>query len=78
MSLQKKVLLRDGATAYIRSNGYACGDRQLGDLASDGEGPDFRIINGRACYTEAAIDEWLEKAAKPSRAKKRATEQPAA
>lgn len=61
-----QVFTRPRAAALITERGLDMSAQALADLASDGKGPAYSIINGRACYTEASIDAWLSaEAARP-------------
>jgi hypothetical protein len=51
---------RQAATAFIRDQGIPMGDNRLADLAYEDRGPDFVLINGRACYTDQWLLEWIE------------------
>jgi hypothetical protein len=57
---------RPGATSFVRATGVKLGDNRLADLAYEGRGPRVVLINGRACYMEKWLLEWIEaEAAKP-------------
>lgn len=52
--------IRPDATQYVREKGVPMGDGGLKDLANRGRGPRYSIINGRAVYTDADLDAWIE------------------
>lgn len=57
---------RTSATNYLRELGVTIGDNRLADLAYEERGPKFVLINGRACYQDEWLLEWIEQeAAKP-------------
>jgi len=61
-----QVFIRSRAADLITKRGLDMTAQGLADLASNGKGPAYSIINGRACYTEASIDAWLSaEAARP-------------
>jgi hypothetical protein len=61
-----QYLIRQLAADYLTKNGVKTTAQGLADRASDGTGPAYSIINGRACYTASALDAWLEaQAARP-------------
>jgi hypothetical protein len=51
---------RPAATQFLRERGVQIGDTGLADLASDGRGPGYAVINGRALYRESDLVAWLE------------------
>jgi hypothetical protein len=51
---------RKEATAYLRENGFNCGDFALAQMAVTGEGPQFRYWGSRVVYTEDDLDAWIE------------------
>jgi len=51
---------RKDSTEYLRAQGVVLGDHALAELASEGRGPKYVIINGRALSTEAWLTEWLQ------------------
>jgi hypothetical protein len=55
----KTYINRKDATEFLRAIGVELGDATLANLASDGKGPRYTIINGRALYTEGALREWV-------------------
>jgi hypothetical protein len=81
-----KYLDRATATAFIRAVGIPMGDNRLADLAYEGRGPRFAMINGRAVYTEQWLAAWIEaqaarsvkryRASKPARTPKRRRRSP--
>jgi hypothetical protein len=58
-----KYLSRAAATKLVRDQGVEIGDKRLADLASQRRGPRYVMINGRACYTEQWLLEWIEREA---------------
>lgn len=57
---------RDRARDRIRERGVPIGEDGLKDHASRGTGPRYSIVNGRAVYTAADLDSWIEaQAARP-------------
>ena len=53
-------LLRDKATEFLKPL-YPVSDSTLENFAAKkGNGPRYKIINGRACYTEADLLAWVE------------------
>jgi hypothetical protein len=52
-------LTRRDATLFLRALGVKCGAKALEALASVGGGPNFRIIRGKALYTEPDLLAWL-------------------
>jgi hypothetical protein len=63
MSAMRRYLIRDAATQFIRDQGVPCGKTSLAELASDGRGPRYALINGRAAYTEMDLIAWIEEQA---------------
>lgn len=62
----QKFLNRADATAFLRERGIDVGDLALANLASDGKGPRYALINGRACYQPEWLLSWIqEQVAKP-------------
>jgi len=56
----------DAADYLTNTKGVKTTAQGLADKASRGEGPAYTIINGRALYTEEALDQWVaEQAARP-------------
>ncbi len=51
---------RIGARDFLRAQGVPVGDAALANLASDGKGPRYSIINGRALYKPADLTAWIE------------------
>lgn len=51
---------RNGARDFHREQGVPLGDTALANLASDGKGPRYSIINGRALYKAADLTAWIE------------------
>ena len=64
---------RPTATKFLRDCGVPLGSNALADMAYDGNGPKYTVINGRALYRESDLLKWLEnqaaKAAPRHRAK---------
>lgn len=60
-------LSRAAARTYLREGiGVPIGDTALENMASDGNGPKYVVIAGRALYTREWLDAWVaEQAAKP-------------
>ncbi len=52
-------LIRARAAQYLRERGIPATTQSLADLASDGRGPRYGLLNGRAVYTAASLDEWV-------------------
>jgi hypothetical protein len=64
-------LLRKGATEFVREQGIKVGETGLANMASDGKGPKFVIINGRALYTREDLLAWItEQASAPPRTRR--------
>lgn len=63
-----KYLLRDAATQCLNDEeGLKVGPTGLANMASDGKGPRYSIINGRACYTREDLSAWVrEQATQPT------------
>jgi hypothetical protein len=55
---------RAQSTAFYRALGVQMGDTSLAEMASDGRGPAYAVINGRALYTEQDLLTWLAEQAK--------------
>jgi hypothetical protein len=70
-------LARPAQRAYLEEvHGVALGKTALENLASDGKGPKYVLINGKALSTRAWLDEWVqEEAAKPVARRRRPTSQ---
>jgi hypothetical protein len=63
-----QFMLRGPTAEYLSSKveGSTVTPTALANMASKGEGPEYHIINGRACYTKEACDRWIaEQAARP-------------
>lgn len=70
---------RKRATQCVRDEGVPLGDSALANLASDGKGPHYSIINGRALYKREDILEWIAgQASAPPRAARMSSQQHAA
>jgi hypothetical protein len=64
-----QYLDRKGATEFVRNQGVPAGNTALANLASDGKGPKYAIINGRALYKPEDLLKWIsEQASAPPRA----------
>jgi hypothetical protein len=62
---------RKAATGFVRKLGIPTGDTALANLASDGKGPKYSIINGRALYKREDLLAWIdEQASAPPRARR--------
>lgn len=63
-----RLRTREEAAAYLNEQGALIKGDGLKDHASRGTGPAYSIVNGRAVYTEAALDAWIaEQMARPVR-----------
>ena len=73
-------LTRPRAAEYLTAAGVYTTAQGLADRATDGTGPAYSIVSGRAVYTAEALDAWLaEQAARPvPRRGRRRSEQAAA
>ncbi|MBX5462974.1 MAG: hypothetical protein IRZ28_18035 [Steroidobacteraceae bacterium] len=63
-----QFMLRGPAAEYLSSRikGLRITATALANMASRGKGPQYHVINGRACYTPDALDRWIaEQAARP-------------
>jgi hypothetical protein len=62
-----KYLDRNAQAQYLRDErGIPMSPQRLADLASDGLGPKYVLINGRALSTREDLDAWVaEQAARP-------------
>ena len=61
-------LPRSSAAGYLLSKGLQFSKNTLAKLATVGGGPEYRLFGGRAYYTEAALDAWVnEKLSSPRR-----------
>jgi hypothetical protein len=59
-----KYLSRNASTVVIRDElGAPLGDTALANLASDGKGPRYSIINGRALYKREDLIDWINREA---------------
>lgn len=59
---------RESAAQYLKDRGIDTTPQGLADHAYRGRGPNYAIVNGRAVYTEAALDAWIaEQVAQPVR-----------
>jgi hypothetical protein len=65
----EKFLDRRGAAAYLlEKRGVPITPQHLANLASDGIGPPYAIVNGRALYLPSRLDQWVaDQAAQPLR-----------
>lgn len=60
--MESRFLSRAQASSYIQTRyGLPAAKSTLGKLASLGGGPTYRLFCGRAVYTEADLDAWVEK-----------------
>jgi hypothetical protein len=67
---------RKRATKCVRDEGVQLGDTALANLASDGKGPKYAIINGRALYRREDILAWIaEQASAPPRVRRTRNQQ---
>lgn len=53
------LLTRKAATAFLINLGVPLSSNALAELATDGRGPSFAILNGRAVYREADLTAWV-------------------
>jgi hypothetical protein len=62
-----KYLDRNAQAQYLRDErGIPMSSQRLADLASDGLGPKYVLINGRALSTREDLDTWVsQEAARP-------------
>lgn len=61
-------LSRASAPNYLLARGLRFSKNTLAKLATVGGGPEYRTFGGRAYYTEAALDAWVdEKLSAPRR-----------
>jgi hypothetical protein len=68
----RKYLDRETVRKKLDEKGVKIGKTALANMASDGTGPDYVLINGRALYTEEALDAWLNnQASKAPRRRRR-------
>jgi hypothetical protein len=51
---------RDAAKYLSERSGFRFTEESLAARASSGTGPRYAILNGRAVYSDEALDEWLE------------------
>lgn len=56
----KTFLTRRDAAALLREAGVPVRDSTLESTASNGQGPKYSIVNGRALYVRADLEAWLE------------------
>lgn len=80
--MAKKLLLRPAATEYLNEvEGVQVAPAGLACMASDGKGPKYSIVNGRAVYTREDLSAWVrEQASLPTlrvRRRGKAAAQPA-
>jgi hypothetical protein len=61
--MMSTYLPRNGSTGFIREQGIPLGDTALANLASDGKGPKYSIINGRALYKREDLLDWIDREA---------------
>lgn len=63
---------REQQREYLQGRGVKLAKNALADMASEGTGPTYTIINGRALSTIEWLDAWLaEKSAKAVRQRRR-------
>jgi hypothetical protein len=61
-------ITREAATQLIVDSGVPIGRTALANMASDGKGPPYCVINGRTLYRRHEVLGWLaEEAARPPR-----------
>lgn len=61
----KKFRNRDSAREYLaETHGLEIGNTALANKASDGTGPKYTVINGRALYMDSDLDAWVAEQAK--------------
>lgn len=64
-------LNRKSATDFIREQGVQMGNTALANLASNGGGPKYAVINGRALYQRDDLLKWIaEQASAPPRTRR--------
>ena len=69
-----KYLTRQRAAEHLTAKGISTTAQALADQASDGKGPAYGIVRGRALYTESDLDAWIaEQLARPVLRKPRST-----
>jgi TorA maturation chaperone TorD len=56
----KRGRSRKEAAQRIREHGLPCSDAYLAQMATDGTGPLYRRVCGRAIYLDADIDAWAQ------------------
>jgi hypothetical protein len=70
---------RNSATKFVRDEGVPVGKTALANLATNGTGPKYSIINGRALYKREDLLKWIaEQASAPPRARRTGNSQTAA
>jgi hypothetical protein len=57
---------RAQATDFYRERGVPMGNTSLAEMASEGRGPAYAVINGRALYVEHDLLAWLAEQAAQS------------
>jgi hypothetical protein len=62
---------RNRATSFVRETGVPVGNTALANLASDGKGPRYSIINGRALYRPDDLLAWVNEQASAAPRRKR-------
>jgi hypothetical protein len=61
-----EYLTRQRAAEYLSGQGLPTTGQGLADQASDGKGPKYGLVRGRALYVESDLDAWLtEQLARP-------------
>jgi hypothetical protein len=74
-----RYLTRELAAAYLTDRGVPATSVSLANLASDGGGPRYGIINHRAVYTAEWLDQWMkEQAERPVPRRRAGRDQPVA
>ena len=54
-----EYLTRQRASEYLTDKGLPTTAQGLADQASDGKGPKYGLVRGRALYVQADLDAWL-------------------
>ena len=65
--MQSPLKVRSDATAFIRERGIHLGTNRLAALASEGRGPRYSIVNGRALYREGDLIAWIDEQMRDAR-----------
>ena len=69
--MNSPLKVRAEATAFIRERGIPIGVNRLASLASEGRGPRYFIVNGRALYREADLTAWIDEQMRDARRRSR-------